>query len=202
FWPQSHTVRNEQREPQGGFPQLPWVSGAAVAQFYSASLLGSERVAGQMADVVWFKPQDALRFGYRIWSAHDSGLVLKLQTLQADGQVLEQAAFSELDLKTPVRMESLARMMDDTAGYRVVNVAMQKTSAAQQGWTLRKPVAGFVPMNCYQHAAKTMPATPGGLQCIYSDGLATVSLFIDRYDEKRHAAQAGQWSMGATHTLA
>ena len=38
------------------------------------------------------------------------------------------------------------------------------------------------------------------MQWIFSDGLATVSLFVETYDRKRHT-QEGSMSLGATHTL-
>jgi sigma-E factor negative regulatory protein RseB len=53
--------------------------------------------------VVELNPRDKLRYGYRIWSEKKSGLVVKLQTLDVDGRVLEQAAFSELQLDAPVQ---------------------------------------------------------------------------------------------------
>ncbi|WP_371736200.1 MucB/RseB C-terminal domain-containing protein [Acidovorax sp. SRB_14] len=202
FWPQARAARSEQREHAGAFPQLPGAGGADVASFYSAQRLAGERVAGMAADVLWLKPRDALRFGYRIWSERESGLVLKIQTLEPGGQVLEQVAFSEIDLNARVRLQPLRRMMDDTTGYQVVSVPRRKTSAAEHGWVLRQPVDGFVPLNCYHHGARAGQEGEGGsaLQCIYSDGLATVSLFLDVYDPHRHVG--GQWSMGATHTLA
>ena len=52
-------------------------------------------------------PKDALRFGYRIWSEKQSGLVVKLQTLGEQGALLEQVAFSELQLDAPVSMDKL-----------------------------------------------------------------------------------------------
>ena len=38
------------------------------------------------------------------------------------------------------------------------------------------------------------------LQCIFSDGLASVSLFMEAYDPRRHVAE-GALSLGATQTL-
>ena len=79
-----------------------------------------------MADVLWFKPQDDLRLGYRIWSDQATGLVMKLQTLAVDGRVVEQAAFSEIDWNAPVRAEDLSRSMDAIAGFQVVSVDVRK----------------------------------------------------------------------------
>ena len=137
FWPQSRVVRSDRRDASGLFPRVPLVEGTSISQFYAARPVGQERVAGFVADVVWFKPVDSLRFGYKLWSERETGLVVKLQTLGANGRVLEQAAFSELDLNAPVRVEQLSRLMDATAGYKVVAPVVVKTTATAEGWVLR-----------------------------------------------------------------
>jgi sigma-E factor negative regulatory protein RseB len=130
--------------------------------------------------------------------------VIKLQTLDAYGRVLEQAAFSELQLDAPVKMDKLAQMMANTEGYRVERPDLVKTTAAAEGWALKSPVPGFKPMSCYKRPAAG--ATFGGsppestLQWIFSDGLATVSLFVEVYDRQRHPQEV-QMAMGATQTL-
>ena len=201
FWPQARVVRVDRREASGLFPRVPAVGGVSLSQFYVSRVLGQERVAGLVADMVWFKPLDSLRFGYRLWIDRESGLLLKLQTLGADRRVLEQSAFSELDLKTPVRADQLSRSMDATSGYKVVAPVVVKTTAKDEGWFLRQPVAGFVPVSCHRRAVSAADDAQGVLQCFYSDGLASVSLFVESFDAQRHPAQSQVSSMGATQLL-
>jgi len=200
FLPDSKVVHTEKRESLGLFPSLLKSSETTIPEFYTAQVAGSERVAGFDADIVQLTPRDNLRFGYRIWSEKKSGLVVKLQTLDADGQVIEQAAFSELQLDAPVKMDKLAQMMANTDGYKVLKSDPVKTTAQAQGWTLKNPVAGFKPMGCYKR-----PPAGGGhdgtVQWIFSDGLASVSLFVEAYDRQRHAHEV-MLALGATQTLA
>lgn len=197
FSPQTRVAVVEKRESLRLFPQLLKSADAAIDQHYSASAQGGERVAGFEADVVQLQPRDALRFGYRIWSEKKTGLMLKLQTLDAQGRVLEQVAFSELQLDAPVSMDKLKRMMSDTEGYRLETPALVKTTPQAEGWRLATEVPGFRSMSCYRRPA---PAGGDALQWVFSDGLATVSLFIEPYDPRRHT-QEGQQAMGATHAL-
>lgn len=197
FSPQTRVAVTEQRESFGLFPHLLNALDSSIEQFYKASAKGSERVAGLEADVVQVEPRDGLRFGYRIWSEKRTGLVIKMQTLDSQGGVLEQMAFSELQLDAPVSMEKLNRMMSNTDGYRVESPALIKTTAAAEGWAIRHPVAGFKPMSCYRRPDAT---GAGVLQWVFSDGLASVSLFIERDNLRRHT-QEGLLVMGATHTL-
>jgi len=201
FLPDSKVVRSERRESLGLFPNLLKSSDSAIAEFYTAQKVGQERVAGFEADVVQLTPRDGLRFGYRVWSERKSGLVVKLQTLAADGSVLEQAAFSELQMDAPVKMDKLARMMASTEGYKVERADPVKTSAQAEGWVLRNPVAGFKPMNCYKRTMPAGAAAPEGtVQWIFSDGLASVSVFAEPFDRQRHLQEAAL-GLGATQTL-
>jgi sigma-E factor negative regulatory protein RseB len=194
FLPETKTVRSERRDAFGLFPELLKPDETAIPEFYTARRLGSDRVAGFEADVVQVLPKDTLRFGYRVWSEKKSGLVVKLQTVDESGKVLEQAAFSELQLDAPVRMDKLAQMMAVPVGWRVEKPDALKTTAAAEGWDLKAPVAGFKPMSCYKRPAD------GILQWIFSDGLASVSLFVEPYDRQRHQ-QEGAFASGSTHTL-
>jgi len=195
FIPESRVVRVERRESLGGlFPDLPKSNETAIADFYAARRLGSDRVAGFEADIVQLAPKDNLRFGYRLWSEKQSGLVIKVQTIGIDGQVLEQAAFSELQLDANLRADKLARMMGVPDGWRVEKAEAVKTTPQAEGWVMREAVNGFKPLSCYKRPAE------GVMQWIFSDGLASVSLFVEAYDRRRHVHE-GLFVLGATHTL-
>ncbi|MDP3760290.1 MAG: MucB/RseB C-terminal domain-containing protein [Ramlibacter sp.] len=200
FIPESRVVRTERREALGLFPSLVKAADSSIPEFYSARRLGGDRVAGFEADVVQLAPKDNLRFGYRIWSEKKTGLVVKLQTVDPDGNVLEQAAFSELSLDAPVRIDKLSQMMAATEGWRVEKADAVKTTAAAEGWQLKSEVAGFKPVSCYRRPTAGSPMPDGTLQWVFSDGLAAVSLFVEAYDRQRHA-QEGMFASGATQTL-
>ncbi len=202
FLPESRVVVAEKRESLGLFPNLLQSNDSSIAQFYSAQATGRERVAGFETDMLQLRPADSLRYGYRVWTEKKTGLVVKLQTLDGDGHVLEQAAFSELQLDVPVSMAKLTQMMSNTEGYQVEKPEMVKTTAAAEGWVLKNTVPGFKPMSCYRRSvgAGADARHENTLQWIFSDGLASVSLFVEVYDPQRHG-QPGSLAMGATHTL-
>jgi sigma-E factor negative regulatory protein RseB len=202
FLPERRVVLVEKRESLGLFPNLLQTSADALAQFYRVRLAGHERVAGFEADIVQLHPLDQLRFGYRIWTEKKTGLVIKLQTLNGEGQVLEQVAFSELQLDAPLSMGALSQMMDNTAGYRVEKPDLVAASAATEGWRLKQAVPGFKPMSCHKRWQGNGAGArrESALQWIFSDGLASVSLFMEAYDA-RHPAQPGSTTLGATSTL-
>ncbi len=204
FFPQSRIAVAEVRESLGLFPNLFKSNDSAIGDFYQLKAVGNERIAGFDSEIFQLVPKDQLRYGYRVWSEKKTGLIIQLQTLDVNGKILEQSAFSELQLGAVVNVAKLARS-GNTDGYRVVRPDLQKTTAEAQGWTLQRPVDGFKPMGCYQRPAAVPPGsennTQGTMQWVFSDGVATVSLFVEAFDARRHAREGVTDMGGATRTL-
>jgi sigma-E factor negative regulatory protein RseB len=204
FFPQSRIAVAEVRESLGLFPNLLKSSDSSIGDFYRLKALGNERIAGFDADVFQLVPNDRLRYGYRVWSEKKSGLIIQLQTLDLEGKILEQAAFSELQLDAAVNVGKLSRA-GNTDGYRVLRPDLQKTTADAQGWMMQKEVDGFKPMACYQRPSASATAGLAGngqntMQWMFSDGVATVSLFLEAYDPQRHVREGLTDMGGATQT--
>ncbi len=200
FVPESKTAWVEKRESLGLFPELLRTPSNQIPEFYGVRESAAERVAGHLADVVEITPKDALRFGYRIWSEKKTGLVVKMQTLGEQGAVLEQVAYTELQLDAPVRMDKLKQLMNDTKGYELHKPVLRKTTADAEGWRLKETVPGFLPMSCHTRDPEGVPAGGAPMQWVFSDGLASVSLFVEPFDPARHTQEKSA-VMGATHSV-
>ena len=206
FMPDHKSVRSEKRESLGLFPQPFQSADSRIADFYKFLQEGTERVAGVDADIINLIPKDRLRFGYRVWSERKNGLVVKLQTLNSDGIVVEQAAFSELQLDAPVNMGQLVEMMGKTQGYKIDKPVLVKTTASAEGWVLKTPVPGFSPTSCFRRPGLAIggldkqAVAEGPLQWVFSDGLASVSIFAEPLDQQSNV-QESRLSLGATQTL-
>lgn len=196
----SKTAVLEKREGYALFSAL--LGNTKIPDFYTAHLGAQERVAGRETQRVDLTSRDRLRYGYRIWADKATGLVVKLQTLDVDGTVLEEAAFSEIQMDAPVKMDNIAKLMkantDESRGIRLVKPQMQKTTAAAEGWILRSPVPGFRPVTCYKG---TVSAREPAMQWVFTDGLASVSIFAEPYDRSRHQQEGGM-RVGSTQTWA
>lgn len=201
FAPDSKTAWVEKRESLGVFPDLLRTPDNVIPDHYTVRATGLDRVAGHKADVVEIHPRDSLRFGYRIWSEKKTGLVVKLQTLGGQGQVLEQVAFTELQLDAPVSMDKLSKLMKGTHGYEVHRPVLRKTTAEAEGWRLKEVVPGFQSMSCHTRESADGAGTASHpMQWVFSDGLASVSLFVEPYNEQQHLEEKLA-VIGATHSL-
>ena len=203
LYPNSKVAVLETRESLGLFPALLKSTDASIGEFYHFKALGSERLAGFEADAIALVPKDPWRYGYRVWTEKRSGLVLQLQTVDANGRVIEQSAFSELQLDAPVKMAQLVQQMENTAGYRVSRPAMRAVTPESLGWSLTVPVPGFRPAGCFSRAlgaaSGEAPPAPDVMQWIFTDGLATLSLFVEPFDVRQHQRQGATDTGGATH---
>ena len=202
FAPDEKIAWVEKRESLGLFPELLRTPANQIPKFYGVRVRGAERVAGFLADRVDIEPNDGWRFGYRIWAEKRSGLVLKLQTVDEKGQVLEQLAFTELNMNASVRMEKLVKLMNDTRGYQVRRSLLVDAEPEKQGWHLKEAAPGFLLVGCHTREVQTpqSTATPASMQCVYSDGLASVSIFIGP-QRSEGAASDESVVIGATHSI-
>ncbi len=200
FAPETKQAWMDNRESLGLFPELLRTPSNLIPEFYQHRELGVDRVAGHKAQVIEIVPKDSLRFGYRIWSEVSTGLVVKLQTLAHDGQVLEQLAYSELQLDAPVSMGKLTRLMRNTRGYDIYRPTIRRTTAEAEGWRLSEPVPGFQSMSCHVRESSGDSGGLSPMQWVFSDGLASVSLFIQAYDGTRHQ-QENSITSGATQSV-
>ncbi len=110
-WPQARVAVIEERDKIAVFPALLRDSDSRLIEFYELRVLGTDRVAGRTADVLSMTPRDGWRFGNRLWSDRETGLLLRADVLNADGQLLESSAFSEVTIGVRARPEAVLDAM-------------------------------------------------------------------------------------------
>ena len=202
FVPERHLCIVEQRQNKDSFPALLSESGQQVLAVYEPKLLGADRVAGIDAQVIELDPKDAYRFAYKVWTDAKSGLLLRAQTLDASGQVLEQISFSQLRIGVPQNKAPIATGIRNTAGWTLVRPPLQPVDMEGQGWRFTPDVPGFRkirelrrPMAAREAGAPPIPVD----QAVFSDGLATVSVFVE--PAEKNSRKEGAGANGATHVL-
>lgn len=206
LWPQRRVALVEHRDKVSAFPALLQGSDERTAELYEVRLLGEDRVAGRTAQVIAMTPRDDLRFAYRLWADRDTGLLLRADVLNANGERLESAAFSEVAVNVRPQAESVLSAMRKLDGYRIVKPTPVPTRLAHEGWVQHKPVPGFRKLSCIKRdltaagEAEAAGPAPQVLQAVFSDGVTYVSVFIEPYSAERHPRPM-LTSVGATHTL-
>lgn len=204
LWALDKIALVEQRDVLNSFPSLLQDTGDHVADFYDVHLQPAERVAGHDANVLMLKPRDEFRYGYRLWTDKQSGLLLRAEVLNAMGEPLETSAFSDVTIGVRSQPEMVLQPMRQLANYRVVKPQLTPTRLEAEGWKLRKTVAGFRQLSCVRRPLDALSSAdrkaPSMIQAVFSDGITNVSLFIEPYSADRHPRPAVT-VVGATQTL-
>ncbi|MEP6884944.1 MAG: MucB/RseB C-terminal domain-containing protein [Gammaproteobacteria bacterium] len=186
YLPDQHTVLVEPRPDRGPFlGSLPQF-GAGVNEFYRIESLPSTRVLGRAARVIAVNPKDQFRFGYRLWLDESTAMPLKTQLCDSRGRVIEQIFFARLDMPENIPDSDLAPTVR-TDGMRWVRQGPSHDTASP---TLSAFRASELPpgFRLTVAGAQTIgEASVPASHLVYSDGLATVSVFV----EAPHSAPAG-----------
>jgi sigma-E factor negative regulatory protein RseB len=163
----------------GRFPSLGSAAPDEILAHYAMALDGTERVAGVSCQVIQLKPLDDVRYGYRLCVDPVAGLMLRVRTHDATGATIEQLAFTELQLGERIDPASL-RASWSTAGWTRERRAAMPVDLAQRGWTLAPPPGFSLQREVSRHlGAGVDGADRETLQAVVSDGLASVSVFIE-----------------------
>ena len=179
--------------------------------FYSINRLDDDRIANHQTLVVDLIPKDELRYSYRYWVDKTTGMLLRCDLFDEDKTVVEQMMFTSLDYLTesPAQLFELKQykqfqkqevdepesdIQNDVPVQWAVNILPQGFMLTQRTMRHSKKPAVF-------NAGKPNSSSPDLLHLVYSDGLASVSVFIEKKlgNEKR---KKGASSMGAVNAFA
>lgn len=200
--PDQHLCVVDKQENKDAFPGLLAASSEQVMRVYAPRMLGEDRVAGVSAQVIELQPKDRYRYAYRLWADEKTGLLLRTQTLDAQGDVLEQIAFSQLTIGIPSIRSTVLGGMRALSGWKVIRSPVAPANVEAQGWRIHPDLPGFRiirelsrPMQARNPAAPPVDVQ----QVVFSDGLSAVSVFIEPADNSDR--KEGSASDGATHIL-
>lgn len=201
--PDGKKINISQRPLGRGFPSdLPRRLRSAM-DFYDLALGETQRVADRQARELLITPNDEYRYGYRLWVDTDTDLLLKSELVSVKGKVLETFTFS--DIETDVHIGD-ALLEAQTQGNEMV---MQRSepgkkptpvpddSKASQ-WRVDWLPDGFT-LVALQNRLR---AHNGAYveQRVYSDGLSSVSVFIETSQSNPHHLKGGS-SVGAVNAF-
>jgi len=202
FIPERKLCIVDQRQSKITFPALVGADSSSVLDVYDPKLLGIERVAGFDSQVIELDPKDRFRFGYRLWADRNTGLLLRAQTLDPSGHVLEQIAFSQIEIGVDTDHNSIANAIHNLSGWQVIHDSTAVVDMGAQGWTIKPSVTGFKEIRQLRrpmavHGPGSAPVEVD--QAVFSDGLSAISVFVEPGD--KGARHEGAGSSGATHIL-
>ena len=183
----------EQSIPDGPFARSFVRRFDDLSDSYEVVAMGDGRVAGRHAARVSINPLDNHRFGYRLWLDQESFLLLRSEMIGPQDQSLEVFQFNHIVLGDAVAETALEP--SEPQGSMVTHLSLRAaeisapTVASVPQWQLDWVPPGFrmsmedVRENASAQSVSTM---------LYSDGLASFSVFIEPMPERGAATLASQ----------
>ncbi len=200
YLPDENAVLIEHRRADDrNFPALLPDSLALLKGNYKIHVGKEGRVAGRQTVSVHIKPRDAYRYGYLLWVDKASGLLLKASLHDERGGVVEQYMFTQVSIGKPI-LESELKPQYPTKGIVWKRADDQPPAPSTGQWAAARLPAGFA------LSARLMRMLPARQQpvehLVYSDGLAVVSVFVERTDDAiKPNVLSGLTHMGAVHAF-
>ena len=146
---------------------------------YDISMLGEGRVSMRDATVLSVTPTDGFRYGYRLWVDQATAMLLKSQLLDEREQVVEEFLFTEVSFPDSIPAADVQPTIDiDSFTWdRPEPAVNEKKHPGDADWHAMELPSGFV-LAAVQ--SKNAAGARGYMeQLVYSDGLASVSVFVE-----------------------
>lgn len=149
--------------------------------YYKLTAASAGKLLGRTTHLVTIQPADTYRFGYRVWLDQATGMPLKVQIADSDGEVVEQLRFSDISLPERIPASALqsSAKLDSYTWQRPPAASGSGPSPAEKQGNWR---AVALPPGFSLRAVRSEQAeedTDALEQLVYSDGVASVSVFVE-----------------------
>lgn len=145
---------------------------ANLDAYYVISVSEEGRIAGRRAITLNIKPRDEFRFGYRLALDYDTGLLLRSESLNHFGHVLERLQFVDVQIGEPLKKEWLGDVRVMSAKSAPDPMPIERViEESQMSWRPQWLPPGF--------SLALAPNRSGVDVLTYSDGVAVLSIFVE-----------------------
>ncbi|MBI4755143.1 MAG: MucB/RseB C-terminal domain-containing protein [Betaproteobacteria bacterium] len=191
------TVIIEKYAERSRFPGRLPVGLTDLTENYRVAKGEASRVADRESQLLILEPKDRLRHGYLFWVDQATGLLLKARTVDERGESLEQFHFTSVNIGGVIARDALrSRLERKVAEWKVHDARATEENSNESKWVFRTAVRGFRPSPGLRRKGDQ-----GGevMHYVFSDGLASISVFIERLGASHVGLEPRSRSAGAVN---
>lgn len=190
-----------------GFPNLLPHGLEHLVKYYDVYIGAEGRMADRRAQQIMIVPKDEFRYGYELWADKESGLLLKAALLDQNRRPIEQYLFTAVEIGGEIEPEKLEPVTPkaDLVWYGDARAGESPTASSRGGempsgnWEIKQAPDGFA---LTRKIKRKSPMRSKMMEhYVYSDGLASVSVFVEDIDENAASRIRGINKMGAVHAF-
>lgn len=179
YLPDRRTVLVEKRTDNSPLLAAVPSYNEGLEEHYSIERVGGVvKTLGRRTQMIKVQPRDDYRYGYRLWLDQETAMPLKSQLCDRDGRVIEQILFAEVNLRERISAQELKPAVSGE-GFKWLRQDVQQPVVPNivASWIVPRPPAGFR-LTTWRIQIIAGSAAPVQ-HLVYSDGLASVSVFIE-----------------------
>ena len=174
--PDSNSVLVEEWNDQSTlFSTLPSKE-LRIGKEYDVIIKDYARVAGRKAVKLAINPHDEYRYGHHLWLDTETGLPLQTRLIATDGATLEEVRFADIRISNDIQLALLQPSYDVDSFRWYTDPGRGDSRPVDPAWRSDDLPVGFRVVSAHEETL------PGGddvvTHTLYSDGLASVSVFI------------------------
>jgi sigma-E factor negative regulatory protein RseB len=147
-----------------------------ISALYQFKILGYDRIAGRLTQVLEAKSLDGYRFSYRFWIDNQTFMALRSDVIDIDGKVIEQfmAVSFEIvsDLPESLLVMPVVKNQEQKEEERTETQIAEVDS--KQLWQVQWIPTGFQLKNTQNKRADNVIS-----HLVYHDGFSTISIYIE-----------------------
>ncbi len=198
IWPGSKSVIISESKPRIPFPSFKSDNFSKYARYYKFTLMEDDRVAGLQTTVVDVRPIDSFRYGFKLWIDKNSHLLLRSMLTDSNENVIEQILFTSIDFPKTTKSDNYMAQLENEEGYtwhRVKDNAPKVIAGDKDYIKFSRLPEGFVRIS---ESLQPLPMSKNPVRhLVFSDGMASVSVYIEFSNTQKSSALNGWSSMGA-----
>lgn len=185
YTPHGHQLDIERHHHRPFFPEVLPEHPDTILNYYQPEFIGQTRIADRESTGLSLLPRDPYRYGYILWADSASHVLLRMVKLDGQQQPVSWFTFTQIDIgHAPERAQFQSGLND----RQTVTVPEHETLVTSN-WQVAKMPPGFhlVTAAQFKLPKHNQPVT----HLVYSDGLTTVSLFIEALSANDPVRQQG-----------
>lgn len=196
--PDKKSVVVDKSKPDTEFPPTFPIKIKQLSKYYDFHFANNGMVAGRSAKKLMIRPKDKYRYAHTLWVDEKTGLLLKDHLIGKKGKIVEQFMFTQINYPDVINKDRLTSdgKHKTFTWYKAKDLAPKAEVKESMSWKVMKVPVGFVP-GVQRHHKMTMSEMPVE-HFMYSDGLASISIFVEKQMKKSKNLIGGS-TMGAVN---
>ncbi len=203
IWPGSKTVAVSKASPRSPFPEFEPRQLAELEKLYAFDHNGMDRVAGRIAEVVDIKPLDDYRYGYKLWIDSETHLMLRSVMSDNTGAIIEQVMFTQVEYPESIPASLFTTSTKGNRQEWVIDLDMEEPLIASP--PPDSGIPGVAQLNLpdgfklMSDKVVVLPEESVVRRIMYTDGLASLSVYVAEQGENSRNELVGLMGMGGVH---